>query len=144
MEPSLTVFAGQGFLSESEFPNGIKILPKPADIGITTIKEGVPLIESMIPSAAEDRHISDSVFIGKYFFNYKSISPERLVQAINDANTSREYFVKIFLEPLGFNHSKNEAIKKILNKSELLEKIIYDAKNSTRLAKKYFRRCFWP
>jgi hypothetical protein len=98
----------------------------------------------MTPAAAEDRHISDSVFIGKYFFNYKSISPERLVQAINDANTSREYFVKIFLEPLGFNHSKNEAIKKILNKSELLEKIIYDAKNSTRLAKKYFRRCFWP
>lgn len=126
-------FAADGFLSNEEVPNSyLTLAPFPE---MNAASESVYVSN---PRFAEDRIITESLFRNKEFMNGQQISYEREQQAVNDATTTEDYYIDIFVKPLKLKNEQQ--VISALKSTHLIEKVTADAKAATETGKDEFQR----
>jgi acid phosphatase (class A) len=133
-----TVFSANGFLTKKELPNSYKILPAPP-----VQPEKYKRNQITTPKFSQDEAISETLHFTsghsqKRFFNGQKISPERIIEAQNDANKSTDYFLKIFIDPLNISDRDKTKIKNAT--VDIVTKVVIDAAKSTGKAKEKYHR----
>ena len=130
---STIIFAEEGFLSEDDLPNSFLILAPFPDM------DPIPGSEDIFyPNFAEDKVITEALFREGEFLNGQIVPLDRQEEAKLDADTSEDYYIKIFVNSL--NIMNKQKVIDELKRSHIIAKVTTDAKKSTEIGKDTFQR----